>query len=546
MLQRMRSVVLEGEELHIRFPYHERLVAIVRAVPGRRWDGGRKLWVVPAEQAANLMTALKDCDFSFDDLTRARCADGHPVPVREPLGAEDDLTVSRLSVAVEQALCHRFPDTVWIVGTLSGYDKGSQANKDWLRFSLVEEQHGGKYEVPALLRAQEQRRLAQRLANSEVRLEDGVQVRLAVLVRSAQRWGKLELRVQDIDPTYTLGVAARRRQEILNRLRAAGLLGANRRQALPLCPLRVGIVTKLESDAFHDVVQTLVGSGFAFSFMLAGVRVQGTRTEETTLAALEWLRARSHELDVVIVCRGGGSQTDLGWFDSEALARAVATFPLPVLIGIGHEADRSVLDEIGHSYKTPTAAAQAVVAQVEQFYLGLQRMGARLAHQAQRRIEGEQRDCEQWLTRVQRRLRPAWRREQDWVQGQMKRLREGARRGLRRREETLQELAAEIGSAGRARQSSAARALEQAVPGLLRAARRLLKREQEGQKTAEGRLRAADPQNLLNRGYAILRREDGGVVTQARTVRPGTPLVAQLREGELRVCADGPVPRKSE
>src|SRR5262249_3678400 len=149
------------------------------------------------------------------------------------------------------------------------------------------------------------------------------------------------------------------------RLTERGLVGRNTSLPFPDLPLRVGLVTSLGSDAFNDVLRTLQESGFAFDVTAHGARVQGRLTEPSVLNALDWVRKRAESFDVVLICRGGGSRTDLSWFDSEQLGAAVATFPVPVVVGIGHEQDLSVLDFVGFRRKTPTAAAAYLVERVQ-------------------------------------------------------------------------------------------------------------------------------------------------------------------------------------
>src|SRR5690606_32177216 len=135
-------------------------------------------------------------------------------------------------------------------------------------------------------------------------------------------WGSYRFLIEELDVGYTLGEAARRREEIRRRLAEEGLLDRNRALPFPALPLRVGLVTSRGSDAYNDVLSTFKESGFAFRVVADGVRVQGRQTEPSVLNALDWFRAHAAELDVLLICRGGGSRTDLAWFDSEPIARA--------------------------------------------------------------------------------------------------------------------------------------------------------------------------------------------------------------------------------
>src|SRR5690606_31861669 len=174
---------------------------------------------------------------------------------------------------------------------------------------------------------------------------------------------RLQLQMSDIDPAFTLGRLAADREMLLRALDAEGLLTRQARLPRPLVPLRLGLVTSAGSAAEHDVLDELRRSGIGFSVVRADVRVQGLHAGRSVAWGLAAVAARG--VDAVLLVRGGGATTDLAAFDSEVIARALPGLDVPVLTGIGHDVDRSVADEVAHAcYKTPTACAQAVVADV--------------------------------------------------------------------------------------------------------------------------------------------------------------------------------------
>ena len=177
-------------------------------------------------------------------------------------------------------------------------------------------------------------------------------------------YGKLQAQILDIDPVYTIGELALTKSAILKRLAIDGLLEKNKQLELAEVPLRVGLITGENTAAFKDFTTRLETSPFAFEVTTVYAKMQGNETEESVIAALEQLKAFP-ELDVVCIVRGGGAKTDLTFFDSEALCRAVANYPLPVFTGIGHEIDRSILDEVAYlSCITPTDCAKRLVERV--------------------------------------------------------------------------------------------------------------------------------------------------------------------------------------
>ena len=200
-------------------------------------------------------------------------------------------------------------------------------------------------------------------AGGGVRMTDGTDVRIRGRLDWYSPRGQLQLRMTAIDPAYTLGQLEVARAALLARLAAEGLLRANGTLTMPLAPLRVGLVTSEGSAAEADFLDELRRSGFAFQVLRVDTRVQGPDAPRSIGSAIRMLC--THPLDVLALVRGGGARTDLAAFDDEAVARAIAGCPVPVLTGVGHEVDTSVADEVAHTTaKTPTACAQLLVARV--------------------------------------------------------------------------------------------------------------------------------------------------------------------------------------
>lgn len=191
----------------------------------------------------------------------------------------------------------------------------------------------------------------------------GIKVLVQVTVSFHELYG-YSLTVQDIDPTYTLGDMARRRKEILAQLAEEGVLTLNKELAIPRLPQRIAVISSLTSAGYGDFCHQLQNNsgGFYFYTELFPAMMQGDRVEKSILAALDKINSRSSHFDVVVMIRGGGATSDLSGFDTYLLAAACAQFPLPIITGIGHERDDTVLDSVAHTrVKTPTAAAEFLI-----------------------------------------------------------------------------------------------------------------------------------------------------------------------------------------
>ena len=194
-------------------------------------------------------------------------------------------------------------------------------------------------------------------------LATGMKVLVNVTANYHRLYG-LKVTVNDIDPNYTLGDMARQRQEIINRLTAEGIIDMNKELLWPEVPQRIAIISAEGAAGYGDFINQLQGNPYGLQFYtcLFSAVMQGSQTVATVLAALDRVNDHIDLFDCVVIIRGGGSTSDLNSFDNYDLASTVAQFPIPVIVGIGHERDVTVLDYVAAMrVKTPTAAAEWLI-----------------------------------------------------------------------------------------------------------------------------------------------------------------------------------------
>lgn len=199
-------------------------------------------------------------------------------------------------------------------------------------------------------------------------LEAGMQVLLQVEVSYHGVYG-LSLVVKDIDPSFTVGGEAARRRQTIERLQGEGLLELNKERPLPVAVRRVALISSEGAAGYGDFCRELQSNayGYALDVRLFPALMQGVECPASVVAALDQVERESDRFDLVVIARGGGAVSDLSAFDDYGMAARAARFPLPVWSGVGHDRDVSVLDMVAHtSWKTPTAAAQAIVARNRQ------------------------------------------------------------------------------------------------------------------------------------------------------------------------------------
>ena len=224
----------------------------------------------------------------------------------------------------------------------------------------------------------------------------GLKVLLQVSVNFHELYG-FTLDVCDIEPAYTIGDIARQRQLIIKRLTDEGVIGLNKELDFPLLPQRVAVISSATAAGYGDFCDQLLNNryGFVFYPRLFPAPMQGNGAEQGVIAALDTIAGDIDNWDVVVIIRGGGATSELGCFDTYDLANNCAQFPLPIITGIGHLRDESILDIVAHtSAKTPTAAAEFLIHAMLANEAALTELQNDIATAVAKRIEDEKRRME--------------------------------------------------------------------------------------------------------------------------------------------------------
>ena len=194
-------------------------------------------------------------------------------------------------------------------------------------------------------------------------LKTGLKILIKTKIEYHELYG-LSLIISDLDPSFTIGEMAMKRQLVIKRLEQEGVISMNRELDFPFVPQKIAIISSKSAAGYFDFINQLTGNSFGYVFYTALIEtpMQGTETEQGIISALDKIAMNSDLFDLVVIIRGGGSQTDLSWFDSYNIAYYVTQFPLPVITGIGHYKDMSVTDIVANkSLKTPTAVADYLI-----------------------------------------------------------------------------------------------------------------------------------------------------------------------------------------
>ncbi len=324
----------------------------------------------------------------------------------------------------------------------------------------------------------------------------------------------LSVNISAINPAYTLGDAMRLRNEMIQRLTAEGIIDLNRTLPWPVFPQRVAVISASNAAGYGDFINQLYShpARLRFRTRLFPAVLQGERTAPSIISALERIAAEQELWDCVVIIRGGGGTSDLAAYDNYDLAANIAQFPLPVIIGIGHERDITLLDYVANMrVKTPTAAAEWLISRGTQLLGTLQWMGTSMLQAVTDRMAG----CHRQLAFCSGRL-PAL-----------------AAAALAAASKRLQATETALTMVIDRRIAPARARLDAIEPRLAQAAAFALQRSRQRLDAAASMLAVLSPEATLRRGYTITRL-DGRAVSSAAAVSPGSTIVTQFADGEIK------------
>ncbi len=423
------------------------------------------------------------------------------------------LSLFELNSLVREAIEEYVTDEYWVEAELaSAHESGGHCYME-----LIQKEDGSNTPIArasarcwrstwALLKPHFERETGQTLRG-------GLKVLLQVYPQFHENFGFSWI-VTDIDPTYTLGDMARRRQEIIRRLKEEGVFDLNKELELPLFAQHIAVISSDSAAGYGDFCKQLSENkqGFKFAVELFSAVMQGEQVEQTVIAALNEINERREDFDCVVIIRGGGSTSDLSGFDTLALAENVANFPLPVITGIGHDRDESVLDMVSHTrVKTPTAAAAFLIEHLQDVYSLIVEAEEDVIRCVTDRLQKERLRIDRLIELLPKQLAA-------FLTAQHARL------------GRLIELLPRQTAACLTGQRGNLDLLAATMRGVLE--RRMLQ-ENHRMELLEHRVDAVNPEKLLQRGYSIT-RSNGRVVRSPEQLKAGDEIETTMEKGTIK------------
>ena len=460
-------------------------------------------------------------------------------------------TLYQLNQAIKESLKLVIPDTIWlraeihnITTNYSGHCYIDLVEKSDFNDQIIAKQR-------ATIWASTYRFLAQKFhqaTNSS--LQVGMKILVEVSVEFHELYG-LSLNVRDIDPTYTLGELQRRRLEIIQRLKNRGLIDKNKQLPMPRLVQRIAVISSPTAAGYADFVHQLQNNphGFAYSITLFPAIMQGPQTEESILSALSSIETTMGNIkncppvhrgtsvaegvnnfitessktenssfliphssfDIVVIIRGGGATSDLQAFDSESLAERCANFPLPILTGIGHLRDETILDLVAHhNLKTPTAVAEYIISRTLDVSFFLDEMAEKIQTSIRIRLEKES----NYLLLLSAQIPQIVQRQLTQSANHINDL-----------QYRMQLKTADFIAKNRL-------LLDRKSDQLSALVNQQLQQQQNNLKLIETKLQLLDPQQLLKKGYSFT-THNGKLVTSITQLTPGDTITTTLTDGTI-------------
>ena len=426
------------------------------------------------------------------------------------------LSLYQLNQLIKESLRQVIPTTIWlraeihnITTNYSGHCYIDLVEKSDFNDQIIAKQR-------ATIWASTYRFLAQKFhqaTNSS--LQVGMKILVEVSVEFHELYG-LSLNVRDIDPTYTLGELQRRRLEIIQRLKNRGLIDKNKQLPMPRLVQRIAVISSPTAAGYADFVHQLQNNphGFAYSITLFPAIMQGPQTEESILSALDKIinfQLSTFNFQLVVIIRGGGATSDLQAFDSEALAERCANFPLPILTGIGHLRDETILDMVAHhNLKTPTAVAEYIISCTLDVSFFLDEIAEKIQTSIRTRLEKES----NYLLLLSAQIPQIVQRQLTQSANHINDL-----------QYRMQLKTADFIAKNRL-------LLDRKSDQLSLLANQQLQQQQNNLKLIETKLQLLDPQQLLKKGYSFTTHK-GKLVTSITQLTPGDTITTTLADGTV-------------
>lgn len=446
----------------------------------------------------------------------------------------EPISISVLSMTIKQTLQRSLPSRFWLWGEINSMSvRGGHCYID-----LVEKATGADTIVGRIrcnIWQWNWQKIEEKFRQATGRaIVAGITIQLLVQVEYHEVYS-MSVSAWDVDPTYTLGAIQRRRLQIVESLRNRGLLQLNKQRTLPILLRRIAVISSDQAAGYTDFCHQLHNNsyGFAYTIHLYRSIMQGPQTEASMIAALNAVAQRATDYDAVVIIRGGGATSDLYAFDSKVIAEVCASMPLPVLTGIGHQRDESILDMVAHtSLKTPTAVAEFILGRTKSVADHLDSLSNTLARNVKLHLANADAELKNLAVRIPAAI-ALYIKEQSYViEKTAQQLSSVVTTRVTSEKSTIANISTRLTASALQPVATQRLYVNNMILSLPRAVEVLIKNRKSHLQLLQTKVDFLDPRRLLQRGYSIT-TIDGKAVTDASVVAPGAVITTRLAKGGI-------------
>ncbi len=445
------------------------------------------------------------------------------------------ISLFQLTNKIKETLHSSFDDTYWIVAEIS---EMREVRNGHCYLELIEKDENTEQiiaKVRANIWAYTYRMLKPYFESTTGQsLVAGIKIMTRVSVDYQQVYG-ISLNIRDIDPAYTLGDMAQKKQAILNQLAEEGVIDMNKELPTPLVPQKIAIISSPTAAGYEDFMNQLNDNSFGFKFytQLFPAIMQGENTEKSVIQALDNIYQYEDFFDVVVIIRGGGSSSDLMAFDNYWIAYNIAQFPLPVFSGIGHERDECVVDFVAHTrLKTPTAVAEHIIELTADFNNQLNLCHQQLVMSTQRLLNESQNKYNHLNSQFKPIVRNALLQEKNRLNNLSHLITSNTRRFIENHQYRTTEKQHLLSMAVKSTLKHNEQKLTELPQKLTKSVERLFNKQKVRLEKLETTQRLVDPIHILKKGYSIT-YANGALLTSKNQVKKGDVITTHLADGDI-------------
>ncbi len=368
-----------------------------------------------------------------------------------------------------------------------------------------------------------------------INLSKGIKILIKASLNFHERYG-VSLIIQNIDPSYTIGEMARKRKEIIKRRTEEGFLNRNKEIHLPLVPQNIAVISSKQAAGYEDFIKHLINNpyGYRFSIKLYETIMQGEKMKDSFLKTLTQCEMDKDNIDIVVIVRGGGTTADLDSFDSYDIGKTIALMSRPVIAGIGHERDSTVIDEVSHtSVKTPTAAANRIIDKLREFEDTLDELTHKLIVGVQNIKEDYLRNLFAVSTLLESTARSIIAKNRYNINYYSKSLINNSPRLLSRINSSLATIVEKFNLLMKKNLNNQHKDINDLSSILLKNSKKFIVKLDENLNTKINSINHLNPQNIIKRGYSIT-YHNNKVLKSAANVSKGSILKTLLYQGNIK------------